>query len=74
MTNRPRAPCCVSGSSWRRTSWWSVNPATTTDTVAQVRALTPDVVILDAVTVLLDAGPASALLAQLDVGWVVVVV
>jgi DNA-binding NarL/FixJ family response regulator len=43
------------------------------DTVAQVRALTPDVVILAAVTVLLDVGPASALLRELALGWVVVV-
>ena len=43
------------------------------DTVAQVRASTPDVVLLDAVTVLLDVGTASALLRELALGWVVVV-
>jgi two-component system, NarL family, nitrate/nitrite response regulator NarP len=43
------------------------------DTVTQVRALAPDVVILDAVTIMLDMGPASALLRELALGWVVVV-
>lgn len=43
------------------------------ETVTQVRALTPDVVILDAVTVLLDVGPASSLLRELAFDWVVVV-
>lgn len=43
------------------------------DTVAQLRALSPDVVILDAVTLLLDSGPASARLRELARGWPVVV-
>jgi DNA-binding NarL/FixJ family response regulator len=43
------------------------------DTIAQVRAVTPDVVVLDAVTALPDVGTASARLRELALGWTVVV-
>jgi DNA-binding NarL/FixJ family response regulator len=43
------------------------------DTITHVRASTPDVVVFDAVTVLLDVGPASTRLRNLTRGWVVVV-
>jgi two-component system nitrate/nitrite response regulator NarP len=44
-----------------------------TDTIAQVRAVTPDVVVLDAATVRLDISPPSARLRELALGWTVVV-
>jgi DNA-binding NarL/FixJ family response regulator len=43
------------------------------ETISHVRALNPDVVILDAVTVLPDVGPAGALLHELAHGRGVVV-
>lgn len=43
------------------------------DTISHVRALAPDVVILDAMTILFDGGHSSSLLRELALDWPVVV-